>query len=154
MLLPWWYVCFWFFLWLTARLFVRLIDWLIVCSIDRSIHSLIDRSIVWLIDCSFDRSIHSLIDYVDGHRTRNWCLCPALTRKTDSFWWMIFKGGSTQNRWKFLKCFLLLLEIRRPGRLFRQIRSLINQSIDHSVIIFFVIFLYIYYLQFYFWIIM
>ena len=60
--------------------------------------------------------------------------------KTDGFWWMIFhrgeyikpmgfdgwffKGGSTQNRWLLMdfECLLLLLKIRRPGRLFWQIR--------------------------------
>ena len=36
-----------------------------------------------------------------------------------------FKGGSTQNRWLFggvWNVFLLLLKIKRPGRLFRQAR--------------------------------
>ena len=35
-----------------------------------------------------------------------------------------FKEGSTQNWWGFmdLECFLLLLKIKRPGRLFRQTR--------------------------------
>ena len=58
--------------------------------------------------------------------------------KTDGLWWVIFKGGgSTQNRWGLMGdfskggvhktdgfgiVFLLLLKIKRPGRLFRQIR--------------------------------
>ena len=61
--------------------------------------------------------------------------------KTDGFWWVIFKGGSTQNQWAFdgwfskggstqnrwafdgfWNVFLWLLKIKRPGRLFRQIR--------------------------------
>ena len=57
--------------------------------------------------------------------------------KTDGFWWVSFqrgeytkpmgfdgwlsKEGSTQNRW-LLEFFLLLLKIKRSGRLFRQIR--------------------------------
>ena len=58
--------------------------------------------------------------------------------KTDGVWWVmffkggstqnwwalmgdVFKGGSTQNRWG-LNVFLLLLKIKLPGRLFRQIR--------------------------------
>ena len=57
--------------------------------------------------------------------------------KTDGFCWVIFKGGSTQNRWVvmgdflkggvhetdgFWKFVLLFQKIKRPGRLFRQTR--------------------------------
>ena len=60
--------------------------------------------------------------------------------KTDWLWWVIFqrgeytkpigcdgwffKGGSTQNRWVW-EFYLLLLKIKRPGRLFWQIRCVV-----------------------------
>ena len=57
--------------------------------------------------------------------------------KTDGFDGWCFKGGSTQNQWvlmddvskggvhktdEFVECFFSFLKIKRPGRLFRQIR--------------------------------
>ena len=45
--------------------------------------------------------------------------------KTDGLWWVIFQRGGvhkTNGFWRVLKCFSLLLKIKRPMRLFGQIR--------------------------------
>ena len=46
-------------------------------------------------------------------------------------WFFTGGGGSTQNQWvfyEFWNLFLLLLRIKGPGRLFRQIRYFIMQN--------------------------
>ena len=56
-------------------------------------------------------------------------------RSTQNRWLLmgdVFKGGSTQNRW-VLELYLLLLKIKRSGRLFRQIGILYLRKIFTQV---------------------
>ena len=50
--------------------------------------------------------------------------------KTDGLWWVILQRGEyTKNQW-LLEVYVLLLKIKRPGRLFRQIRVAMFENTD------------------------
>ena len=66
--------------------------------------------------------------FTGGSTQNRWALMGDFSKggvhKTDGLWWVIFaKGGVHKNRW-VLECFSLLLKIKLPGCLFRQIWSL------------------------------
>ena len=69
--------------------------------------------------------------FFKGGNTQNrWALVGDFSKggihKTDEFWWVIFQRGEYTKPMDFGMFFLLLLKIKRSGRLFRQIRHTIT----------------------------
>ena len=62
-----------------------------------------------------------------------WVIFKGGVHETDGFWWVIFQRGEYMKPMGsdgFWDVFLLLLKVKRPGRLFRQIRYTVRGFAD------------------------